>query len=302
MKDYRRYSARRSAGVPLRLGASVLGLAAAVALGPAALARAEPTPASVTFVQRNAVHELLPCRHLLSAADSRLVAVQFGVGGKPMPPIAAVAAQLHESPSAEYATVVYSLRKMEASHHRGQCQLDTPLPAAIAAAAPAATTSTRPVPRTVPATGAAAAPPTGAVRASSPNRALPIALAIALALALGIASVALVRRRMLVTGSPQLAAHGGQSGFRPVERSPKHMTTRGLHLGRDRHARDVARPRRYLRRPLLILLRPAFRHSLTRDAYVLRGVGNRLGPVLRENRRHHELPIEHVERRHAGRA
>jgi hypothetical protein len=30
----------------------------------------------------------------------------------------------------------------------------------------------------------------------------------------------------------------------------------------------------------LILLKPLFRHSYSRDAYVLRVVGNRIGPVL----------------------
>jgi hypothetical protein len=31
---------------------------------------------------------------------------------------------------------------------------------------------------------------------------------------------------------------------------------------------------------MLLLLRPVTRYSLTRDAYVLRGIGNRRGPVL----------------------
>jgi hypothetical protein len=34
-----------------------------------------------------------------------------------------------------------------------------------------------------------------------------------------------------------------------------------------------------------LLLRPALRFSLTRDAYVLRGIGNSVGPVLRPDRR-----------------
>ena len=45
------------------------------------------------------------------------------------------------------------------------------------------------------------------------------------------------------------------------------------------------RPRRYIRSGALTLLRPLFRHSATRDAYVLRVIGNRWGPVLREDRR-----------------
>jgi hypothetical protein len=35
----------------------------------------------------------------------------------------------------------------------------------------------------------------------------------------------------------------------------------------------------------LVLLGPAFRYSRTRDAYVLRAVGNTRGPVLRIDRR-----------------
>ena len=45
------------------------------------------------------------------------------------------------------------------------------------------------------------------------------------------------------------------------------------------------RPRRYVSSGLVTALRPLFRHSYSRDAYVLRVVGNRLGPVLRRNRR-----------------
>ena len=43
----------------------------------------------------------------------------------------------------------------------------------------------------------------------------------------------------------------------------------------------AARERRYVRPALLVALRPAFRYSETRGAYVLRLVGNRFGPVLK---------------------
>jgi hypothetical protein len=49
--------------------------------------------------------------------------------------------------------------------------------------------------------------------------------------------------------------------------------------------RKTQRPRRYVSQRLLGLLVPLFRYSLTRDAYVLRLVGRRIGPVLRANRR-----------------
>jgi hypothetical protein len=45
------------------------------------------------------------------------------------------------------------------------------------------------------------------------------------------------------------------------------------------------RPRRSISPLLLALLRPVFRYSLTRDAYVLRGIGARRGPVLVERRK-----------------
>lgn len=35
-----------------------------------------------------------------------------------------------------------------------------------------------------------------------------------------------------------------------------------------------------------MLMKPALRYSVSRDAYVLRGVGHRYGPVLRTDRRH----------------
>jgi hypothetical protein len=49
--------------------------------------------------------------------------------------------------------------------------------------------------------------------------------------------------------------------------------------------RSVERPRRYLARHWLALMRPLLRYSATRDAYVLRLIGGRRGPVLRVDRR-----------------
>jgi hypothetical protein len=44
--------------------------------------------------------------------------------------------------------------------------------------------------------------------------------------------------------------------------------------------RSSPRERRRIRPATLIVLRPLFRYSAGRDAYVLRIVGNRFGPVL----------------------
>lgn len=54
------------------------------------------------------------------------------------------------------------------------------------------------------------------------------------------------------------------------------------------NVRPVRRPRRYVARHWLLLLRPLFGYNFTRDAYVMRGIGLRFGPVLREERRTHQ--------------
>jgi len=64
--------------------------------------------------------------------------------------------------------------------------------------------------------------------------------------------------------------------------------------------RTVKRPRRYVPGYLLVLLRPVLRYSVSRDAYVLRGVGGHAGPVLRLDRRavRRRRGFDGVERRH----
>jgi hypothetical protein len=67
--------------------------------------------------------------------------------------------------------------------------------------------------------------------------------------------------------------------------------------------RNVKRPRRYVARHWLILLRPLTRYSGARDAYVLRFVGRSMGPVLRVDRRrqrHFDAVIRLVDRHGAG--
>jgi hypothetical protein len=48
-----------------------------------------------------------------------------------------------------------------------------------------------------------------------------------------------------------------------------------------RRRRLAARPRRQVPRALLFLLAPIYRYDRGRDAWILRAVGNRVGPVLR---------------------
>lgn len=59
------------------------------------------------------------------------------------------------------------------------------------------------------------------------------------------------------------------------------------------------RRRRYIRSPLLWILRPFFRYSESRRAYILRLVGERLGPVLRPERRAKPSAFPGPERRGA---
>ncbi|MGO9248036.1 MAG: hypothetical protein ACLQQB_08710 [Solirubrobacteraceae bacterium] len=65
----------------------------------------------------------------------------------------------------------------------------------------------------------------------------------------------------------------------------------------------AVRPRRYVARHWLLILRPVLRYSVTRDAYVLRLAGNSTGPVLRPDRRSRRRgrrePFDGVDRRRA---
>ena len=62
--------------------------------------------------------------------------------------------------------------------------------------------------------------------------------------------------------------------------------------------RTVRRQRRYIPQHWLLLLRPVLRHSTGRDAYVLRIVGRKIGPVVRPERRtKRRMPANGVDRR-----
>jgi hypothetical protein len=66
--------------------------------------------------------------------------------------------------------------------------------------------------------------------------------------------------------------------------------------------RAIRRPRHYVSRHLLVLLRPLFAYNYSRDAYILRGVGRKVGPVLvRDRRVHRERPLQGVDRRRRAR-
>jgi hypothetical protein len=62
--------------------------------------------------------------------------------------------------------------------------------------------------------------------------------------------------------------------------------------------RTVKRPRRYVAKHWLMLMRPLLRYSSARDAYVLRAIGRHTGPVLRVDRRpRRPQPFDGIERR-----
>jgi len=61
--------------------------------------------------------------------------------------------------------------------------------------------------------------------------------------------------------------------------------------------RDHPRPRRYVSSSTMVLARPLLRYSVVREAYVLRIAGNRLGPVLRLDRRDRQDAYNGAERR-----
>jgi hypothetical protein len=67
--------------------------------------------------------------------------------------------------------------------------------------------------------------------------------------------------------------------------------------------RTVRRPRRYVNSQLLTLLTPVFGYNARRHAYVLRGIGEHYGPVLRVDRRvRHEPPLGGIDLRERARA
>jgi hypothetical protein len=70
-----------------------------------------------------------------------------------------------------------------------------------------------------------------------------------------------------------------------------------ISLREDMSVRTVRRPRRFVDQRWLALLSPVFRYSNSRDAFLLRGIGGSVGPVLRPDRRLRQQSFHGVERR-----
>jgi hypothetical protein len=64
--------------------------------------------------------------------------------------------------------------------------------------------------------------------------------------------------------------------------------------------RTERRPRRYVSKRTLNALRPLFRYSERREAYVLRVIGSYRGPVLKPDRRRDGVGYGGPERRRVG--
>ncbi len=64
--------------------------------------------------------------------------------------------------------------------------------------------------------------------------------------------------------------------------------------------RTAKRPRRYVDRRTVVVARPLLRYSEPRDAYVLRFVGRKWGPVLKIDRREGGALQGATERRSRG--
>jgi len=226
--------------------------------------------ASTFQTQRATVHALRDCLGHLPPASRKLLALQFGLGGKTLPSIRSLAEAQGVSKQAIEAREAAAVAQLQTLASQGVCQaqaVTSPGAAAAPSSSPAVSTSVT-ASATASTTPAALAPttPPGAASSSGGGHALEIVLAVLVALALVAGAVSWWRRRRDL---PPLLV--GQ--------------------------REAPRRRRFVRRPVLIALWPLFRYSLIRDAYVLRVIGQRFGPVLREDMRQLDLPIDHPDRR-----
>jgi hypothetical protein len=63
--------------------------------------------------------------------------------------------------------------------------------------------------------------------------------------------------------------------------------------------RNIRRQRRYVAKRWLVVLKPVLRYSHTREAFIIRGVGTSVGPVLRVDRRRTRRKGDAAEHRQA---
>ena len=73
-----------------------------------------------------------------------------------------------------------------------------------------------------------------------------------------------------------------ETTYEPETAAPKGRFVRSDAAVTEAEPTRHARPRHEVPRPARPLLRPFFRYSYSRDAWVLLGVGSRRGPVIRD--------------------
>jgi hypothetical protein len=82
------------------------------------------------------IHELRGCVRSLPASDRFLLALRFGIGGRPQKTDAAVAARLHTTSAIVAAREITAVRRLAAAQRRGACKR-TPVRTSAASSAPA---------------------------------------------------------------------------------------------------------------------------------------------------------------------
>jgi hypothetical protein len=108
-----------------------IAFAAPSAVGQASLAGLH-SPAAMAAT----VHQLRACVHSIPASDRFLLALRFGIGGRPRKTDAEVAARLGTTTAAVAARELVAVRRLADAQRRGACK-PTPVRASAASSAPA---------------------------------------------------------------------------------------------------------------------------------------------------------------------
>jgi hypothetical protein len=109
-----------------RPGGGYAGLATVAVLGAAfgaspAVAQQSSVNSQAAAAMAATVHELRGCVHAMSATDRFLLALRFGIGGRPQKSDPEVAARLHTTSAIVAAREVIAVRRLADAHRRGAC-------------------------------------------------------------------------------------------------------------------------------------------------------------------------------------
>ena len=125
----------------MRSASGTAGLATLAVLGsafgapPAAAAQSSVDPHSPAAMAAT-IHELKRCVHTIAASDRFLLALRFGIGGRPRKTDAEVAARLHTTSAIVAARELIAVRRLADAHRRGACKVGH-VTASAASSAPA---------------------------------------------------------------------------------------------------------------------------------------------------------------------